>query len=261
MREGTWTDAEHDFLRENYKKLSYREIGKQLGRTEFAVKARAGVLGICVSRKWPDDHIAILRRDYPDKTAAEVAANLGRDVIAVWRMANTLGLKKSEAFLASEKSGRLTRENCWRGTAARFERGMAPWNKGKKTGPAHPNCKRTQFQKGQQPHNTLPVGFVGPRTDGYLKIKIAEPNVWEFLHHHVWEQHHGPVPDGMFVYFKNGDRTNCDIDNLALETQTEHCLRNSLWKFPEEVIPAMAALADLKRQIRLVKKAQEVVRD
>ena len=32
----------------------------------------------------------------------------------------------------------------------------------------------------------------------------------------VWEEAHGPVPKGMMIYFKDGDRTNCELENLML---------------------------------------------
>lgn len=37
-----------------------------------------------------------------------------------------------------------------------------------------------------------------------------------FLHTHVWEQHHGPVPKGRQLRFIDGDTLNCDISNLQL---------------------------------------------
>lgn len=47
-------------------------------------------------------------------------------------------------------------------------------------------------------------------------MKTAEPNVWMRKHIMVWEMHHGTVPDGYVVSFKDGDKLNCVIDNLFL---------------------------------------------
>ena len=33
--------------------------------------------------------------------------------------------------------------------------------------------------------------------------------------HYVWAQHHGHVPDDHMIIFKDGDCTNCNIENLA----------------------------------------------
>ena len=42
-----------------------------------------------------------------------------------------------------------------------------------------------------------------------------------YLHHVVWEQHHGPIPPGHKLAFRDGDHTNCDISNLELLTNSE----------------------------------------
>ncbi|MEN3369982.1 MAG: hypothetical protein V7609_2125 [Verrucomicrobiota bacterium] len=34
------------------------------------------------------------------------------------------------------------------------------------------------------------------------------------LHRLVWIEHHGPIPDGHQIMFRDGDRTNCAIENL-----------------------------------------------
>jgi hypothetical protein len=38
-----------------------------------------------------------------------------------------------------------------------------------------------------------------------------------FLHRVVWEQHHGPLPKGHKVYFKDKNPDNWSIDNLYLK--------------------------------------------
>lgn len=42
------------------------------------------------------------------------------------------------------------------------------------------------------------------------------------IHNWVWEQHHGPIPEGFQVHHRNGDREDNRIENLALVTPTEH---------------------------------------
>ena len=38
-------------------------------------------------------------------------------------------------------------------------------------------------------------------------------------HRWVWEQEHGPIPEGFRVYFLDGDRRNCRIENLELVSE------------------------------------------
>ena len=74
----------------------------------------------------------------------------------------------------------------------------------------------TQFKKGNRPHNALPIGTELVKDDGYLWVKLAEPNVWKQKHRLIWEEHNGPIPEGGLVVFRDGDRMNTDISNLAL---------------------------------------------
>ena len=75
-------------------------------------------------------------------------------------------------------------------------------------------------------NNHRPVGTVVMTTDGYLKRKIREPNVWEFVHRAEYEKHYGPIPEGMVVIFKDGNRGNCDIRNLKLISAAENAQLN-----------------------------------
>lgn len=253
MAKRTWTDSDIEFLRENYKKLSYEEIAAAIGKTSSMVKSQASNLKITTTHRWSDHQLLILRELYSDTKSEVIAKLVGKPSHSVYGMAKKLGLKKSEAFLRSEDSGRLTKLNNTRGEPTRFRKGQTSWNKGKKV-ESHPNAIKTQFKKGQRPVNALPVGSEIISTEGYRKVKVAEPNIWEFIHRQNWEKAHGRIPAGRMVRFKDGDPLNCDLNNLELETRSEHILRFSKHKFPPEIVPAMAALADLKREISNAEK-------
>lgn len=104
------------------------------------------------------------------------------------------------------------------GLTGHFEKGRLPHNKGKK----YPGMRNSgQFKKGNRPASYLPVGTVNYTTDGYPKIKVADPDKWEYLHRQTWEKHHGLVPDRHSVVFLDGDKTNWDISNLACLSKNE----------------------------------------
>lgn len=75
--------------------------------------------------------------------------------------------------------------------------------------------------------NELSVGSVVVNSDGYkLRKKSMEGTLWErweLLHRAVWEEHNGPIPEGMAVTFKDSNKLNCDISNLILVTKGENC--------------------------------------
>ena len=112
-----------------------------------------------------------------------------------------------------------------------YQKGHVPENKGKTWDDFMPKetqsrIRKNLFKKGIVPHNQKPVGTVVMTTDGYLKRKIREPNVWEFVHRAEYEKHNGPIPEGMVVIFKDGNRGNCDIRNLKLISAAENAQLN-----------------------------------
>ena len=97
-----------------------------------------------------------------------------------------------------------------------FQKGQKPRN-GAKKGQWFPGCEKGWFKKGNKPVNHAPVGTERVREhSGYVWVKIAEPNRWRMKQLVVWEEAHGPIPKGMMIYFKDRDRTNCELDNLML---------------------------------------------
>lgn len=77
----------------------------------------------------------------------------------------------------------------------------------------------TRFKNGEKPLTHRPIG--SEYIDEYkgVIIKIAEPSKWVRKTKYVWEQHNGPIPTGYVVITLDGDKTNCDISNLALITK------------------------------------------
>lgn len=54
-------------------------------------------------------------------------------------------------------------------------------------------------------------------------------------HRYVWKQHHGEIPQGMCVAFRDGNRQNCDISNLMLITEAEKVTRVTALLSPEKM--------------------------
>lgn len=85
------------------------------------------------------------------------------------------------------------------GIGSRIKPGNVPFNKGKKK--TWVGGEATQFSKGHKPHNYVPVGSERVNGDGYVDIKVADPNKWRGKHLIVWEEHNScPVPKGRQLY-------------------------------------------------------------
>ena len=63
-------------------------------------------------------------------------------------------------------------------------------------------------------------------TRGYIEIKIKEPNLWVLKHRLIYEKYYGEIPAGYSVIFGDGDKQNCDINNLILVSRSELLILN-----------------------------------
>ena len=60
-----------------------------------------------------------------------------------------------------------------------------------------------------------PVGTERIEKDGYIRVIVA-PLKERLKHHVVWEQFNPPIKRNEILYFLDGDKTNCAIENLML---------------------------------------------
>lgn len=198
-------------------------------------------------RFWTTAEESRLRSLYAATPMSQLIEMLGRPKSAIYGKAKELGLKRSAEFLASEHSGRLRRDDN-PGVATRFQKGHGTWNKGQPFA-AGGRSTETQFTSGRLPHNHVPIGTEVLASDGYLKIKVAEPNKWEWTHRRNWQAVHGAIPKGMVLVFKSADHTNCNVDNLELITRRELMNRNTIQRFPPELKQTIRLLGKLRRTI------------
>ncbi|HBM3184926.1 TPA: HNH endonuclease [Klebsiella oxytoca] len=104
-----------------------------------------------------------------------------------------------------------------------FLPGSVPPNKGTKGKmKANAGC----FRKGHRPANMACIGDEALTKDGYIKVKVAEPNIWQLKHRLIWEQHYGAIPQNGVVKFIDDNRLNCDINNLMLISTAENGVIN-----------------------------------
>ena len=149
----------------------------------------------------------------------------------------------------------LKRHGFGSGRTGNFEKGIRPWNKGTK-GQGLTSANSGSFKKGSAPPNRRSLGSERIcLKDGYILVKVAEtnphtgfPTRFKHKHAHIWEQANGPVPDGMVVFFVDGDKTHCDLGNLKLISRAELLIANQLGysDAPADLKPSILALARLK---------------
>lgn len=108
------------------------------------------------------------------------------------------------------------------GLTGKFRKGQTPHNKGKKMPKeVYEKVKHTMFAKGNVPPNHRPVGSERISKDGYIEVKVAEPNKWRLKQRVVYEEAKGKIPEGCPIIFLDGNKRNFDIDNLRCVTRSE----------------------------------------
>lgn len=247
------------------------------------------------SLNWQDEYTAYLREIGTDRWGGEVTAMVNAKFGTNYTKAQIDGIRKrlgltgkpahgksltkeQHEFLVANNEGRTAKEvvgllnakfglswtpekvRTYRsnhglisGLTGQFPKGHMPANKGKK----YPGMRNSgQFKKGDRPASYLPVGTINYTTDSYPKIKVADPDKWEYLHRQTWEKHHGPVPDGHSVVFLDGDKTNWNIDNLACLSKSEVARLNQQHLITDdaELTKAGIGLVKLQNKIREVAK-------
>lgn len=140
------------------------------------------------------------------------------------------------------------------GINTRFTKGQDSWNKGTK-GICAGGIK-TQFKKGQKPHNYKPVGSERVNADGYVDVKIADPNKWKAKHRLLWEKENGPIPKGHVIIFGDGNRRNFQQDNLILVSKSQLAIlnKNQLIKDNADLTRVGVVIADIYKKIGERKK-------
>lgn len=164
-----------------------------------------------------------------------------------------------------------TRKGWLTGRTGRIEKGTVSHNKGKPMSPEiRAKCAPTMFQKGNRTgranHIYKPIGTERISKDGYLERKVHDglpmQSRWRAVHLINWEALHGPIPDGMCLKSRDGNRQNTDPANWELlDRALLPVLNGGGWgklsydEAEPEVKPALMALAKLRIAGRAIRKA------
>lgn len=86
-----------------------------------------------------------------------------------------------------------------------------------------------RFQPGHTPPNVAAVGAEADKGGNYTWVKVSDQHWsgneskrnWAPKQRVIWEEINGPLPEGMFVTFRDGDRQNFSPDNLMAVNRAE----------------------------------------
>ena len=153
----------------------------------------------------------------------------------------------------SQVKGFVGRYHLNTGFTGRYEKGRISHNKGKKMdSETYEKIKHTFFKPGHKPINHREVGSTRENVDGYIEIKIKEPNEWTLYSRYVWEKENGPVKDGYCLLHKSGIKNDDRLENLVLLSRAELIRLNQSGFFTEgniDINEVAINLAKLKNTI------------
>lgn len=172
-----------------------------------------------MTEPYTDEHIKWLRKNVPKHTYLEA-----------WEMFNK---KFPERPIPSVSaiSSLCKRKGIHPSGNGQFKKGQVSFNKGLKQSDfmspeAIERTKATRFKKGNIPHNYKPVGSTRLNVDGYIEVKVADPNKWQLRSRIVWKEKYGEVPKGKILLHINGIRDDDRIENLMLVSRCEELKLN-----------------------------------
>lgn len=221
-----YTEDQMAYLEVGYKTMNVRDLTKAFNyhfdqdRTEVAIKSKLIKSGISCGRE-PKDRLVNRIRLFTETQKLFIRENYkGRSIADMTRLFNdyfktNITEKQITAFV--QNNGITS------GRTGRFKKGQLPWNNGTKglTG-----ANKTSFRKGCIPPKIKPLGAERDGKDGYRLIKVLDKNGkqrrrFKPKHVHIWEQVHGPVPEGYVIAFKDSNIRNFDINNLVMVSRTQ----------------------------------------
>lgn len=203
-------------------------------------------------RYWTNEESLLLQKWYgrADMSVSEMSKRLGRPLTLVYQKARSFGLSRPRQVYTECGKNLAQLEQS---KLHRYQKGCIPANKGKKMDPdTYTKCAGTMFKKGNMPANHRDVGSERINKDGYIEVKVAEPNKWKAKHRVIWEEANGPVEKGYNVQFKDGNRLNVSLENLYLITRSRQLKeQNSLMaRYPKELQDIIRLRGAVKRQIK-----------
>ena len=240
-RADSWTAEEEAWLRDVYPTHHNGEIAEMHAarfpdrprRTASAVNSRAKVYGLHKAdgfqRKpptfWTPEKVEWFSAFVPGHHEAEISAEHER-IYGTPLTEGQIGNAKARFGVRSGTDG------------GQFRKGSEPANKGKTwdemgiSEEAKERMRANQYKPGQvhvAPSRERHVGYERVDKDGFTLVKVRDSRVdglqrkhaghfnenYRMKHHVVYEQAHGPIPDGHNVVFADHDKTNFDPSNLV----------------------------------------------
>ena len=259
-----YSQEQLDFLREGYKGTRYKALTKAfneeftLNQTEAAIRSvlrnhkfrcgrKPGFVKGERSVLFTEDQVAFIKEQYKTYSRNELTIEFNK------KFKTDIRISQIVSFVHNQDI------NC--GRNGHFGEGHVSWNKGTK---GLTSANSGSFTKGTVPPNWQPLGSERITADGYVEVKINEPNPyvpgqmtrWKLKHLYLWIKENGPLPAGHMLTFLDGDKENCEPYNLMLISRAVNAYlnRNGYGDLAGELKLTAIALAKVTQKASQLKK-------
>lgn len=230
-----WSPEMVDFLKANHQFLTNSELAARLGLKLTSVRTKCYELGLykMLMQYWTDEQVQFLIENYKTKGDTELAEMFA----ARWQKDKGWSKKhieKKRRYLklrrTDEEKDAIREGHRQRGVYVEGNRKM--W--------------RTRGTRAVG-HRAIWEGESYTKTEcGYVHTRIIE-----------WEKAHGPVPAGKLVCHKDGNKLNCEPENLILLTRQENVIKSRSRLYDGTNLTTLLLLSRLNRKIKQTKKRIE----
>ena len=259
-----YSQEQLEFLREGYKEIRLPALTKafneefELNQTEHAIRSvlrnhrfrcgrKPGFVKGERSVLFTEEQVAFIKEQYTIYSRKELTIEFNKKFKTEIRVSQIVSFVHNQGI------------NC--GRDGHFGKGHVSWNKGTK---GLTSANSGSFTKGTKPPNWQPVGSERITKDGYVEVKINEPNPyvpgqmtrWKLKHLYLWIKENGPLPKGHMLTFLDGDKENCEPDNLMLITRAVNAYlnRNGYGDLARELKLSAIAIAKVAQKASQLKK-------
>ena len=192
-------------------------------------------------RKWTDEEKAYIRQNIKGTLIADLIKAFNEEFntdVTYTQMRSCVKNMKLRSGVDTRINSDLMRKHLKRNWIRKGER----------------RSPKTEYKPGQLPYNYKPIGSITYRQNpGYMFIKTAEKAPWKLLQRQIWEENYGPIPEGCRIWFLDGDRKNCSIENLVLLTAAESAFISQmrLWGKDPDINRNVMAIAKLRAAVSI----------
>ena len=196
-----YTDVMLRWLEDNQASLTRKELlAKFNGEFQLAVGINA-IEGICRRKKWRNDNDGTYKKGHG--ACHKLDQFIPTDEQALF-------IKKHQSDISRQQlTDMLNKEFNISVTSSRVSY----------------YCRKQGLISNYRRGDSIPVGSVR-MSQGYKVIKIANPREWDMLHLVRYRENHGEIPEGFMVRFLDGDRFNCEPENLLCVPRSANMVIN-----------------------------------